>query len=65
MTDQNDPIADRSPHQKQLRIKKLRAELAQLGYSVVSTKWLEALIEKNIANEKTEASRAKLARRKG
>lgn len=37
----NDPILDRSPKQKRIRIQKLRVELAAMGYSVVSTKWLE------------------------
>jgi hypothetical protein len=38
-----DPICDRSEDQKLLRIAKLRAELLERGYSVVSTEWLKAV----------------------
>jgi hypothetical protein len=40
-----DPIIDRSPAQKLMRVDKLRAELADLGYSVVSTEWLHGIID--------------------
>jgi hypothetical protein len=33
-------VIDRSPEQKAERVAKLRAELFELGYSVVTTKWL-------------------------
>lgn len=35
-----DPIIDRSPEQRLIRLDKMRAELALLGYSVVKTDWL-------------------------
>lgn len=39
-----DPIIDRSPFQKQMRLEKLRLELFELGYSVVPTEqWLASL----------------------
>lgn len=38
-----DPIVDRSPAQKLLRLEKLRAELFDLGYSVVKTTWLHSV----------------------
>jgi len=39
-----DPIIDRSPEQKRARIEKLRVELGELGYSVVTTKWLHSMM---------------------
>lgn len=39
-----DPIVERSVAQKELRIEKMRAELVDLGMSVVSTEWLNAVI---------------------
>lgn len=39
-----DVIIDRSPEQKRIRIEKLRVELAELGYSVVTTKWLHSMM---------------------
>ena len=39
-----DPIIDRSPQQKRLRMEALRAELAVLGYSIVETEWLRATL---------------------
>lgn len=39
-----DPIIDRSPEQKRLRLQKLKTELAELGYSVVETEWLNAIL---------------------
>ncbi len=39
-----DPIIDRSPDQKLMRVAKLRAELSDLGYSVVTTEWLAATL---------------------
>jgi hypothetical protein len=41
-----DPIIDRSPEQKRLRVEKLRLELSDLGYSVVTTTWLNAMLDK-------------------
>lgn len=40
-----DPIIDRSPAQKLLRIEKLRAELKLSGYSVVSSEWLSSILK--------------------
>lgn len=42
-----DPIIDKSPAQKQIRIDKLAAELHGLGYSVVQTVWLREIMSKN------------------
>jgi hypothetical protein len=39
-----DQIIDRSPEQKRIRMERLRVELAELGYSVVTTKWLHAML---------------------
>lgn len=39
-----DPIIDRSPAQKAMRVDKLRAELKELGYSVVPTVYLTGLM---------------------
>ncbi len=39
-----DPIIDRSPEQKRIRVEKLRVELADLGYSVVTTTWLHSMM---------------------
>lgn len=49
MIDPNDPILDKSPQQKRDRLQKLRVELAQMGYSVVSTRWLEKTLDDLIA----------------
>jgi hypothetical protein len=38
-----DPIIDRSPAQKMARIEKMRAELATMGFSIVSTSSLSPL----------------------
>jgi len=40
----HDVIIDKNPRQKALRVDALRAELKDLGYSVVSTRWLAGLI---------------------
>ncbi len=40
----NDPIIDRSAKQKAMRVDVLRAELKDLGYSVVSTSYLAGLM---------------------
>jgi hypothetical protein len=39
-----DRIIDRSPDQKRIRMEKLRVELAELGYSVVTTTWLHSMM---------------------
>lgn len=44
---EDDPIIDRSPEQKKLRIERLTGELHGLGFSVVKTEWLRALVMKN------------------
>ena len=40
----HDVIIDLSPEEKQIRVKKLRAQLFGLGYSVVSTTLLAKLV---------------------
>lgn len=39
-----DPIIDRSEEQNKLHVAKLRAELLELGYSVVKTEWLDRVM---------------------
>lgn len=39
-----DPIIDKSPEQKAMRVNALRAELKDLGYSVVLTSYLMGLM---------------------
>lgn len=41
----NSPIIDRSSEQKLVHIAKLRAELFDLGYSLVTTEWLHAVFD--------------------
>lgn len=48
VTELVDPIIDRSPAQKEMRVNKLRMELLELGYSVVRTEWLHS----NLGNPK-------------
>lgn len=38
-----DPIIDRSPAQKMARLEKMRAELAAMGYSIVTTSSMRLL----------------------
>jgi hypothetical protein len=42
---ESDPIIDRSPAQKRARMEVLRVELAELGYSVVTTAWLQSMMD--------------------
>ncbi len=42
----DDPIIDRSPNQKRMRVDKMREELLHLGYSVVTTAWLHSVLSK-------------------
>lgn len=49
-----DPLIDRSPAQKELRVLKLRAELLELGYSVVKTEWLHAALGTSHAMQAAE-----------
>jgi hypothetical protein len=44
VTEMVDPIIDRSEAQKELRVLRLRAELLDLGYSVVKTEWLHSVL---------------------
>lgn len=44
-----DPIIDRSPAQKRMRMEKMRAELADMGYSIVETGWLKATLLANLS----------------
>lgn len=39
-----DVIIDRSPMEKLARLAKLREELREMGYSVVTTEWLAATL---------------------
>lgn len=47
----HDPIIDRSPAQKRLRMEKMRSELADMGYSIVETGWLKATLLANLSRE--------------
>lgn len=56
-----EPVVERSAAQKAIRIAKMRAELVELGYSVVTTEWLNGIFDemtaanlKRIAREKAE-----------
>jgi hypothetical protein len=56
-----EPVVERSVEQKAARIAKMRAELIELGYSVVTTEWLNGIFAemtaaqtKRIAREKAE-----------
>jgi hypothetical protein len=40
-------VIDRSADQKQERVKKLSRELLDMGYSVVKSDWLEAVMMQN------------------
>lgn len=42
---ENDRIIDRSPKQKEIRLASLKTELGLMGYSVVRTSWLNALMD--------------------
>jgi hypothetical protein len=44
MIDPMDLIIDRSPADKAKRLENMRAELVGLGYSIVTTEWLNALM---------------------
>jgi hypothetical protein len=44
MIDPMDLIIDRSPADKAKRLENMRAELVGLGYSIVTTEWLNALL---------------------
>jgi hypothetical protein len=51
-----DPIIDRSDEQKRLRVDEMRLELAEYGYSIVTTRWLGDVLRTN------EALRVELGR---
>lgn len=42
----DDPIVDRSPAQKLAHIDKMRRELFELGFSVVTTAWLHSVLDR-------------------
>lgn len=44
-------VIDRSPAQKLLRLTKLREELREMGYSVVTTAWLAVTLDKLVIVE--------------
>ena len=51
----NDIIVDRSPLAKSIRVETLRAELSDLGFTVVRTEWLHRkIIEEQIRKRKLE-----------
>ena len=57
----SEPVIDRSEAQKLIHIGKLRAELHDLGYSVVTTEWLNDVLKEvtavnleRIARDKAE-----------
>ena len=52
-----DPIVDRSPRQKRIRMEALRAELAERGYSIVETEWLNAVLLANLDRPKGRPAR--------
>lgn len=47
-----DPIIDRSAAQKRLHLQKIRAELAGMGYAIVETEWLNAVLIANLSRER-------------
>lgn len=47
-----DPIVERSNEQKALRVEQMRAELVGLGYSIVTTEWLNEVL-RNMPKVKT------------
>jgi hypothetical protein len=47
----DDPIIDRSPAQKRMRMEKMRSELADMGYSIVETGWLKATLLENLTRK--------------
>ena len=50
-----DALIDRSPLQKAIRVESVRAELNDLGFTVVSTDWLQRqLINEKIRQRKLE-----------
>jgi hypothetical protein len=51
----HDVIIDRNPLQKAIRVETLRAELNDLGFTVVSTEWLQKkLVAEKIHGRKLE-----------
>ena len=52
-----DPIIDKSPKQKRIRMEALRAELAERGYSIVETAWLNAVLLENLERQNRWPSR--------
>lgn len=56
----NDYIINRSPGQNVLRVQQMRAELFELGYSVVTTVWLnDVMADADIATLLREHARAR------
>ena len=52
-----DPIIERSPRQKRIRLEVIRAELAERGYSIVETAWLNAVLLENLERQNRWPSR--------
>lgn len=46
-----EPIVERSAEQKAIRVDRMRAELHELGYSVVTTEWLHRQLGEEKAAE--------------
>jgi hypothetical protein len=51
-----DPIIDRSPEQKRMRVEQLRKELFDMGFSVVPTEWMREQFWKNKVAKAMEAA---------
>jgi hypothetical protein len=43
----NEAVIDRSPEQRQARVAQLTLELEEIGYSVVKSDWLSAVMTQN------------------
>ncbi len=54
----DDPVIDKSQEQKRYRLGQLRAELLDLGYSIVSTAWLHAQLDAGIKYGKADKQSA-------
>jgi hypothetical protein len=46
-----DRVVERSAEQKEIRVAKMRAELIELGYSIVTTVWLNDVLGRQTAGE--------------
>jgi hypothetical protein len=46
-----DRVVERSVAQNEIRLAKMRAELVELGYSIVTTEWLNDVLRREKAGE--------------